>query len=390
MKKICMVAYTYYLCDPRVRREAEALVEQGFSVDFFALRKRGQLKSEVVNGVNLYRLPLSKYRGSSLIKYAFMYLLFFALSFVVVTKFYLKRRYQIIQCHTIPDFVVFSGIISRMCGAKLVLDMHEIMPEFFVSKFGVMRSQYFIKILKLIEKISVRFSDAVIVVNDPIKRLLLTRCKPRSDVTVVMNCADETIFSSGRFGCSVNDNGFTIMYHGTLTSVYGLELAIRAIPKIKGEIPHLKFWIFGYELEARNLKKLADKLRVSDIVIFMGLIPLEEIPKYIEQADIGVLTTVRDEFIDLSFSNKLAEYVIMKTPVVATRLSSTLEYFPEDAISYFESGEVDALTSKILELYKNPQKRLLQAEKAFQHYQKIRWPVMKKRYVELINSLVGR
>ena len=98
---------------------------------------------------------------------------------------------------------------------------------------------------------------------------------------------------------------------------------------------------------------------------------------------------VRDGFIDLSFSNKLAEYVAMKTPVAATKLRSTLEYFTEDAISYFESGDVDAFASKILELYNDPQKRLSQAEKAFQQYQAIRWPVMKERYVGLIESLVG-
>ena len=117
---------------------------------------------------------------------------------------------------------------------------------------------------------------------------------------------------------------------------------------------------------------------------------MDAIPKYIAETDIGVVPTVKDGYIDLSFSNKLAEYVSMKTPAVATRLRSTLEYFTEDAISYFESRDVDALASKILELYMNPQKRLLQAEKAFQQYQEIRWAVMKKRYVGLIESLAGR
>ena len=116
----------------------------------------------------------------------------------------------------------------------------------------------------------------------------------------------------------------------------------------------------------------------------------EEIPQYINRADIGILPTIRDVFIDYSFSNKLAEYVCMKTPVVSTRLKSTLEYFSEDTISYFESQNVDDLASKIYELYTNPQKRLLQAEKAFQYYQKIRWAIMRERYIELIYSLMNQ
>jgi len=246
-----------------------------------------------------------------------------------------------------------------------------------------------IEILKLLEKISVRFADAVIVINEPIKHLLLQRCKFKSVPTVIMNCADDRLFSPDRLASPVGSKDFSLMYHGTLTSLYGLELAIQAVAKLKDQIPHLKLHIFGNESEAGDLRKLAEQLGVFRNVIFMGRVPREEIPQYINQADIGILPTIRDVFIDYSFSNKLAEYVCTKTPVVATRLKSTLEYFPESAISYFESEDVDGLASRVFELYANPQKRILQADKAFQHYQKIRWEVMKKRYVELIDSLIS-
>lgn len=389
MKKICMIAYTNYLHDARVRREARSLVKKGFVVDCLCLRGKGQLKFENVDGVNLYRLPLSKYRGSSRIMYLLAYLWFFVLSFFTVTKFYLKNRYHVIQYHTLPDFIIFSGIIPKMFGAKLVLDMHEITPEFYMSKFGFEMSHFFVKVLKLLEKISVSFAHAVIVINDPIKRLLLKRCKSRSDITVVMNTADESMFVADRRGRTNRSNGFILMYHGTLTDLYGVDIAIRAIAKLKDEIPDLQFRIFGSKTETDHLKELVDELGVSKNVAFMGRVGMEAIPKYIEEADIGVVPIVKDEYIDLSFSNKLAEYVSMRTPAVATRLCSTLEYFTDDAISYFESRDVNALASKILELYMSPQKRLLQAKKAFQQYQRIRWAVMEKHYIGLIESLVN-
>jgi glycosyltransferase involved in cell wall biosynthesis len=387
VKKICMVAYAYYSQDARVPREAETLAQRGMKVDCFCLRERGHTRWEVVNGVNIYRLPLSKYRGSSTIKYMSAYILFFLLTFFAVSKFYFKRRYDVIQFHTLPDFIIFTGIIPKIFGAKLLLDMHEIMPEFYMSKFDVRRSHPLIKILMLLEKISVRFANAVVVINEPIKRLLRKRCKFKSVPTVIMNCADDRLFSPDRLPSSVRSKGFSLMYHGTLTPLYGLELAIQAVAKLKDKIPHLKLYIFGNDLEAADLRKLAEQLGICSNVIFMGRVPREEIPRYIHQADVGILPTIRDVFIDYSFSNKLAEYVCTKTPVVATRLKSTLEYFPENAISYFESLNVDELASRIFELYSDPQKRLLQAEEAFQHYQKIRWEVMKKRYIELINSL---
>ncbi len=390
MKKICMIAYAYYSQDARVPKEAEALTQQGMRVDCFCLRERGRARLEVVNGVNVYHLPLSKYRGYSTLKYTSAYILFFVLVFFSVTKFYFKRRYDVIQFHTLPDFIIFSGIIPKICGAKLLLDMHEIMPEFYMSKFRVGMSHPLIKLLKLLEKISIRFAHAVIVINEPIKRLLLTRCKSKLNFTVVMNCADDRLFRSGCLPHSMESNSFNLMYHGTLTPLYGLELAVQAVARLKTRIPNLKFRIFGNEEEAGDLKKLAEELDVCRSVIFMGRVPREEIPRYLRQTDIGVLPTIRDEFIDLSFSNKLAEYVCMKKPVVATRLKSTLEYFPEDAISYFESRDMDDLTSRIFELYANPQKRLLQAEKAYQHYQKIQWSVMRERYIKLIDSLMNQ
>jgi len=389
MKKICMVAYAYYSQDARVPKEAEALAQQDMRVDCFCLRERGHANLEVVNSVNVYHLPLSKYRGSSTIRYMSAYILFFLLALFAVTKFYFKRRYDVIQFHTLPDFIIFTGIIPKIFGAKLLLDMHEIMPEFYMSKFNVGISHSLIKLLKLLEKISVRFADAVIVINEPIKRLLLKRCKFKSVPTVIMNCADDRLFNANYLPSSSNSNDFNLMYHGTLTPLYGLELAIQAVAKLKDQIPHLKLHIFGNESEGGDLRKLAEQLGVCRNVIFMGRVPREEIPQYINQADIGILPTIRDVFIDYSFSNKLAEYVCTKTPVVATRLKSTLEYFPESAISYFESKDVDGLASRVFELYLDTQKRLLQAEKAFQHYQKIRWAIMRERYIELIDSLMN-
>ena len=41
-----MIAYTYYSSDPRVIREAECLVEEGFNVDFICLRKDKEKKKK--------------------------------------------------------------------------------------------------------------------------------------------------------------------------------------------------------------------------------------------------------------------------------------------------------------------------------------------------------
>src|SRR3989442_15867743 len=67
MPKVAMLAHTYYLRDPRVRREAEALAEKGFEVHVICLwegRNRDrEPRHAIVNGVQIHRLPISRRRG---------------------------------------------------------------------------------------------------------------------------------------------------------------------------------------------------------------------------------------------------------------------------------------------------------------------------------------
>ena len=83
MSRICIIRHYYYPEDPRSRREAEALVEAGHEVDLLALRQAGEPAREVINGVNVRRLPVGHYRGSLLL-YAYEYSAFFVLAFLVL------------------------------------------------------------------------------------------------------------------------------------------------------------------------------------------------------------------------------------------------------------------------------------------------------------------
>jgi hypothetical protein len=60
-----MVAYTHYSSDSRVRREAEALVDRGDTVDVIGLRNKGEERVNILNGVRLISLLVVRYRGSS-------------------------------------------------------------------------------------------------------------------------------------------------------------------------------------------------------------------------------------------------------------------------------------------------------------------------------------
>jgi hypothetical protein len=97
----------------------------------------------------------------------------------------------VIDVNTLPDFLVFAPIVARWMGAKIILDMHEITPEFYMSKYGIREGSVPVRVLKFLEKVSMRFADHVLTINEPILDLLCTRGLKRTRSTVIANAVDE-------------------------------------------------------------------------------------------------------------------------------------------------------------------------------------------------------
>src|SRR5689334_7490336 len=99
-----MILFSYYPEDPRPRRAAETLASCGMRVDLICLRESGKdLKSEALNGVQIRRVPIARRRGGVL-GYFYQYLAFLAASSAIVAARSLKRRYDLVYVHNMPDF----------------------------------------------------------------------------------------------------------------------------------------------------------------------------------------------------------------------------------------------------------------------------------------------
>ncbi len=153
-------------------------------------------------------------------------------------------------------------------GAKIVLDMHEITPEFYMSKYGIAESSWTIRLLTYIEKISFEFADHVITINEPIQDLLVRRGLVREKSTVIMNAVDEARFAasprmSAAADAAAASKPFVMMYHGTLTPIYGLDIAIEAFALAHRQMPGAELWILGSGTEEEALASLASERGVA-------------------------------------------------------------------------------------------------------------------------------
>jgi glycosyltransferase involved in cell wall biosynthesis len=395
MKSICVLVQNFYEIDIRVRRKAEALVAAGYSVDVLALKSKfSKGETYELNGVTVHTFELGKQRGSGL-RYVYEYATFLLWCTLKIGKLMKQKRFSVIDINTLPDFLVFAGILARWRGAKLLLDMHEITPEFMMSKYGYPRGKWQVRLASWLELISIKYADHVLTINQPIDELLLGRGLRAGKSTIIMNAADEEIFAKALVPDARAPREmpakppFLMMYHGTLTKIYGLDIAIEAYAKARAQMPGAEFWILGGGTEQAALEARAKELGVADGVRFVGSVMPDEIPFWVKMSDVGVLATRQDVFLDFSFSNKLSEYIILDKAVIVSRLRTIAHYFSEEAVLFFKPNESAALAEQMVQLYGDAALRQRLAQRAKVEFEPIRWQVMKERYLALIARLAA-
>ena len=388
MRSVCLIVQNYYEFDPRVRRKAEALASAGWDVDVLALQSEGAAQSYDLNGVHVETMALGKQRGS-LARYGFEYASFLLWTFYRVHSQMRRKRYAVIDVNTLPDFLIFAPLFARRMGAKLVLDMHEITPEFYRSKYGMDERSWIVRVLAIVEKMSFDFADHVLTINQPILDLLVARGLPRSKATIIMNSADGARFASAAVPAARAEKPFAMIYHGTLTRIYGLDRAIEAFAIAERDMPGAELWILGSGPERTALGDLAKSRGLESKVKLIGQVPGSEIPGWLERSDVGVLPIRRDPLLDFAFPNKLPEYIVSGKAVIISRLGAIEHYFSDRAVAYASPTDVADLAAQMVRLYRDPTLRAALARRASEEYAPITWDVMKARYLELMDLLSG-
>jgi len=383
--KACMVAYTLYEMDGRVRRYAEALAKRGAEVDVYALKQPGQPDTGELNGVRIHRIQTRVHNETRPVTYLSKLLLFLLQSSVALTKNSMGKRYDVIHVHSVPDFEVFAALIPRLMGSKVILDIHDIVPEFYASKFNAGRDSVVFKTLAFLEKLSIAFSDHVIIANHIWHETLLSRSVTAEKCTVLMNYPDTSIFR--KYPRTRSDGKFVMIYPGSLNWHQGLDIAIKAFANIAGKFPEAEFQIYGEGGEKDALLDLIRELHLEDRILFKGMKPMHEIARVMAEADLGVVPKRAVSFGNEAFSTKIPEFMAVGVPVIASSTMIDRYYFNDSQILFFKSEDVDDLTLKMETLINDSRLRSRLVEGGDAYVRDNNWDVKRDEYFDLIRSL---
>lgn len=389
MTKVCMVVHQYYHHDARVRRYAEALVDAGMQVDVLCPRDKDHPSFRQERGVRIYSVPLRRgYRGA--LSYLGEYAAAVVLFTIWLLALHLRNRYQVIHIHNMPDFLVAAGLVPKLAGAKVILDIHDPMPEFYMSKYEAERSLV-VRCLELQEQLSSKVAHAVIAANERFRERLIKRGTAPNKITVIRNFADLKIFDRDAYRelRQLPRKHFTLLYPGTIAPRYGLDIPIRALPYLLAHSQDFRLHLVGpYVAHVDELLQLARDIGVDEYVSYEPSRPVHTIARLMASADVGIYTARPGPHMSIATPTKVLEYAVMGVPIIASRLKVLEDIFPESAILYFEPGNTEQFAECVLHLYKNPHCREQLVEAADRLFvQRHSWSHERNTYLGLLKQL---
>ncbi len=383
--RICVLAHAVFDGDARIQREAKALAEAGAEVDIYCLYQPNEPYIEVSERIRLIREVRYKRPDTAAAMLAQLLRFFFA-SFFWVTKNHLKKKYDAIHVHTVPDFQVFAAVIPKLTGAKVVLDMHEILPELYARKFNLATTHWMFRVIKFVEKLSVKFADHVLIASPLFRERVAERTGQGEKIRTLINIPDLSYFEQSESVVKRESEKIRVIYPGTLSELHGVDVAIDAVGRACREKKlDLEFHIYGHGPEEENLRAQVKRLGLENVVQFHKPLKLEDLYAEMRQMDIGLIPKRSGTFADDAMSTKLFEYVAADLPAVVSWTKSDALFFDESMVGFFEAGNAEAMAEKIAEFAENPAMRRAYAENAKEVFKTVNWRIISRTLLTAFN-----
>lgn len=349
--KICLITYSFYETDPRVQREVAWLEKRGHNIDIICLREEGKKRVERINGVKLYRVQKRIVNEKHPLDYLMKILRFFIWSSFLVGYLHVVRKYHFVQIITEPDFLVFSALFPKILGAKVVMDMHELVPEMYARKFNLSSSHVLIRILKLVEKISIRFADHVFTSTEIWKKTLCSRSLSALKCTVLINVPDRNVFCPIH---NITENGyFNMICRGVFRESWGIDVIIKAVQIVKNSIPNMRLHIYGHGPDKDQYMNLIKQLQLNPYIQIHDPISNESFAKQVSRMNLGICAIRDGVYAGDCLSQSTLEFMTVRIPVVASRTRASEHYFSDKMVAFFEPENEKELAQRIMELYKD-------------------------------------
>jgi glycosyltransferase involved in cell wall biosynthesis len=385
---VAIVVHAIVPGDPRVRRQADALLDAGHEVDIIALRQRGEAAREIDGRQRITRLPVNR----SFVGFAghmAEYVAFTAMAAWRLALDHRSRRYDLVQVATVPDFLAFAALPEKLAGVPILLDLHEDMPEFFRDRFAHSLLRPLMPIVTATARASAAAVDELITVHEPLRQLAIARGVDPDRISVVMNSADGRVFDPSRHPrrAFMADGGLRLVHHSNLQRIYGLDRAIEGLGMLRPGLDW-RLDVYGDGPWRPRIEEAIERTRTGERVTLHGRVPLDDLPGVLAASDIGLVPSLAEPYLQYSLSTKLLEYAAMGVPTIATDLVTFRRHFTDDALRFAPGDDPGALARAVEALVDDPGGTTAMGLEAQRQAAAYDWEVQKAHYVAVVERLV--
>jgi glycosyltransferase involved in cell wall biosynthesis len=387
-RRVAMVVHAVFPGDPRVRRQSDALIEAGYEVDIICLRQPGEEPEASDGARRIVRLPVNR----TFIGFAghlAEYLAFTVMAGWSLAGEHRRRRYDLVQVATVPDFLAFAALPEKLLGVPLLLDLHEDMPEFFRDRFAAPLLRPLLPIVVATTRASAAIADHLITVHEPLRQLSIERGVAPEKIDVVMNSADGRLFDPARHERRgfMSDGVLRLIHHSNFQRIYGLDAAIEGLARVRGLDWRLD--VYGDGPWRPEIEAAIERTAAGDRVTLHGRVSMDDLPALLAGADIGLVPSLDEPYLGYSLSTKLLEYAAMGVPIVATDLATFRHHFTDAAIRFVPGGDPLALARAIEDLAADPAGTTAMGARAQVEAAAYDWERQKETYRTIVDRLVS-
>ena len=279
---------------------------------------------------------------------------------------------------------MFASWLPKLTGARIILDIHDILPELYCDKFHKSDSSWTFRGLRWIERQSAHFADHVIVAGDLWRDKLIDRARLRPErVTTMLNHPDRGLFKPAVPAARAAGRKFVILYPGTLNHHQGVDIAVRAFGLARARMPDAEFHIYGDGPALATIQATIDTLGLRECVKLMAPVSIDAIAKVMAGADLGVIPKRAEGFGNEAFSTKSLEFMACGVPVVMSKTQVDAHHFNDLLVRFFEPGSAESLSDALVRDYQDRAERLLRAERAAAFVARIDWAAKVPSYLRM-------
>jgi|GEM_PF-2472369 len=268
----------------------------------------------------------------------------------------MSHEFDLIQAFKpLPQSALPALLAARPKNAIKILywDDYEVYGQLLNPK----SNSFYAYLIGLVEQSLVKMFDGVVCVSSFLATLARRLC---SNVLLIPNGFDPKIFTNIN-GKKVREKwkitGNLILYTGGLKPWADIDLLIKALPYVLEESPDTFLLIVGEGQAKKSLSDLVAELNLRNRVFFAGGMLHEEIPHYLDAADVLALPLRNNIFNKARFPNRIAEYMASGKPIVANKVGVAAELFRNNYNAIVvDSDDPRSFANGILELLKDKKK----------------------------------